>query len=109
MFFQVNGQRIAITSNQIIEDRLGKSGIICVEDLIHEIFTVGPNFQYASNFLWPFKVSFSAISGLNSTNLICMLSFFNRWHVNNCWLKSFLSLHDCHIFIVLINFVVFQQ
>lgn len=35
---------------------LGRGGIICVEDLIHEIFTVGPKFKYTSNFLWPFKV-----------------------------------------------------
>ena len=32
-------------------------GIICIEDLIHEIFTVGPAFKQASNFLWPFKLS----------------------------------------------------
>merc|ERR1712008_555019 len=32
-------------------------GIICVEDLVHEIMTVGPNFRYASNFLWPFKLN----------------------------------------------------
>nr|ACY71256.1 ribosomal protein L7 [Chrysomela tremula] len=56
-FAKVNGQRIPITSNQIIEDRLGRAGIICVEDLIHEIFTVGPKFKYASNFLWPFKLN----------------------------------------------------
>ncbi len=36
---------------------LGKYGIICVEDLIHEIFTVGPHFKQASNFLWPVKLS----------------------------------------------------
>ena len=35
----------------------GKWGIICVEDLIHEIFTTGPRFKYANNFLWPFKLS----------------------------------------------------
>jgi large subunit ribosomal protein L7e len=56
-FAKINGQRVAITSNQIIENRLGKSGIICMEDLIHQIFTVGPNFKYASNFLWPFKLN----------------------------------------------------
>jgi hypothetical protein len=27
----------------VIEQSLGKFNIICVEDLIHEIFTVGPN------------------------------------------------------------------
>ncbi|ENN70905.1 hypothetical protein HUJ04_003469 [Dendroctonus ponderosae] len=56
-FAKVNGQRIPISSNQIVEDRLGKAGLICVPDLIHEIFTVGPNFKYASNFLWPFKLN----------------------------------------------------
>lgn len=35
---------------------LGKHGIICVEDLIHEIMTVGPHFKEANNFLWPFKL-----------------------------------------------------
>jgi len=36
---------------------LGKHNIICVEDLIHEIYTVGPHFKEANNFLWPFKLS----------------------------------------------------
>ena len=53
----INGNRTPITSNDLIEESLGKHGIICVEDLIHEIFTVGPNFKYASNFLWPFKLN----------------------------------------------------
>jgi large subunit ribosomal protein L7e len=54
---KVNKQRIALTDNSIVEESLGKYGIICVEDLIHEIYTVGPNFKQASNFLWPFKLS----------------------------------------------------
>merc|ERR1712034_109860 len=56
-FVKVDGNRTPITSNDIIEGKLGKMGIICVEDLIHEILTVGPNFKYASNFLWPFKLN----------------------------------------------------
>ena len=31
--------------------------MICIEDLIHEIFTVGPHFKQATNFLWPFKLN----------------------------------------------------
>jgi large subunit ribosomal protein L7e len=54
---KIDKQRIALTDNAIIEESLGKYGIICVEDLIHEIFTVGPNFKQASNFLWPFKLN----------------------------------------------------
>ncbi|EEH35440.2 60S ribosomal protein L7-C [Paracoccidioides lutzii Pb01] len=54
---KVNKQRVALSDNQIIEENLGKFGIVCMEDLIHEIYTVGPNFKQASNFLWPFKLS----------------------------------------------------
>ncbi|OMH83500.1 60S ribosomal protein L7, partial [Zancudomyces culisetae] len=41
----------------VIQQALGKFGIICIEDLVHEIFTVGPNFKQANTFLWPFKLS----------------------------------------------------
>ena len=51
------GQRISIQSNTIIEKHLNAHDIICVEDLIHEIFTVGDKFKFASNFLWPFKLN----------------------------------------------------
>jgi large subunit ribosomal protein L7e len=54
---KINGQRIPFTSNLIIEEGLGKFGIKCVEDLIHEIHTCGPHFKEANNFLWPFKLS----------------------------------------------------
>lgn len=35
---------------------LGEHNIICMEDLVHEICTVGPAFKEANNFLWPFKL-----------------------------------------------------
>ncbi|KAH8732174.1 ribosomal protein L30, ferredoxin-like fold domain-containing protein [Phaeosphaeriaceae sp. PMI808] len=54
---KVDKQRLPLTDNEIIENNLGKYGIICMEDLIHEIYTVGPNFKQASNFLWPFKLN----------------------------------------------------
>ncbi|KAK4968768.1 60S ribosomal protein L7 [Elasticomyces elasticus] len=54
---KVDKQRIPLTDNAIIEEHLGKLGIVCMEDLIHEIYTVGPNFKQAANFLWPFKLS----------------------------------------------------
>ncbi|KAL2866894.1 60S ribosomal uL30 domain-containing protein [Aspergillus lucknowensis] len=54
---KIDKQRVPLTDNQIIEEHLGKFGIICLEDLIHEIYTVGPNFKQANNFLWPFKLS----------------------------------------------------
>jgi len=54
---KVNKQRIPLTDNQIIEQSLGKFGIVCIEDIIHEIYTVGPYFKQVTNFLWPFKLS----------------------------------------------------
>eukprot|EP00276_Gloeochaete_wittrockiana_P008828 CAMPEP_0184655640 /NCGR_PEP_ID=MMETSP0308-20130426/14107_1 /TAXON_ID=38269 /ORGANISM="Gloeochaete witrockiana, Strain SAG 46.84" /LENGTH=238 /DNA_ID=CAMNT_0027092261 /DNA_START=16 /DNA_END=732 /DNA_ORIENTATION=+ len=54
---KINGQRIPINSNEVIEERLGSKGIICVEDLVHEIFTVGPHFKEANRFLWPFALN----------------------------------------------------
>ncbi|KAH7674734.1 large subunit ribosomal protein L7e protein [Dioscorea alata] len=53
---KLNKQRAPLTENAIIEEALGKFGIICIEDLIHEIMTVGPHFKEANNFLWPFKL-----------------------------------------------------
>lgn len=35
----------------------GKHGIICLEDLIHEIYSVGKSFVAANNFLLPFRLS----------------------------------------------------
>lgn len=54
---KVNHQRVPLTDNHIIEKALGKYGIICIEDLVHEIYTVGPNFKEANNFLWQFRLS----------------------------------------------------
>merc|ERR1711990_72199 len=41
---KVNKNRIPLNDNSVMED------------LVHEIVTVGPNFTKANNFLWPFKL-----------------------------------------------------
>merc|ERR1711970_1476279 len=56
-FVKIDGRRIPLTSNNLVEENLGGKGLICIEDLVHEVFTVGPNFQKATNFLWPFKLN----------------------------------------------------
>jgi len=56
-FGKVNKMRIPLSNNQVIEKSLGRNNIICIEDLVHEIFTVGDNFKKATNFLWPFKLN----------------------------------------------------
>jgi len=54
---KVDKQRIPLTDNSIIAKSLGSHNIICMEDLVHEIYTCGPHFKEANNFLWPFKLS----------------------------------------------------
>ncbi len=79
---KINRQRKALTDNAMIEKSLGRHGIICIEDLIHEIATVGPHFKQASNFLWPFKLNnpngkLIFIFPLKFSNSILLL--LNRW------------------------------
>nr|CAD1840277.1 unnamed protein product [Ananas comosus var. bracteatus] len=53
---KLNKQRVPLSDNSVIEQGLGKHDIICIEDLVHEILSVGPHFKEANNFLWPFKL-----------------------------------------------------
>jgi len=54
---RVRGIRTPFVSNAVIEKRLGRFGITCMEDLIHEIHTVGKNFKEANHFLWAFHLN----------------------------------------------------
>lgn len=40
-----NYSRLPITSNEMISENLGKYGIHGVDDLVHEIYKVGPAFK----------------------------------------------------------------
>ena len=51
-YLKESGARVPIQSNEQIEAHLGKYGIICVEDLVHEIASCGPHFKEANNLLW---------------------------------------------------------
>jgi len=65
---KVQKRRVPLSDNSIIEGSLGSHDIICMEDLIHEIVSVGKNFKAASNFLWPFKLSAPKGGFSNVTN-----------------------------------------
>jgi len=56
-FGRVNHQRRGITDNALIEKTLGEHGMVCIEDLVHEIYTVGPKFKQVNKFFWPFKLN----------------------------------------------------
>merc|ERR1719395_416043 len=44
-FGKINKQRLPLNDNSVIETALGKHGIVCMDDLVHEIYTVGPHFK----------------------------------------------------------------
>lgn len=58
---------IILNDNNIVEEKLGEYGIICIEDIIHEINSLGENFQEVNFFLQPFKLNKEA-SGFNALN-----------------------------------------
>jgi len=57
-YLKMNGQRTAMTDNRLVEQQLGEYGVVCVEDIIHEISTLGPHFKQVNQSLWPFKLTF---------------------------------------------------
>ena len=46
-----------LMDNTVIEAALGDVGVICMEDLVHEIFTMGPQFKRVNAFLGKFNLS----------------------------------------------------
>ncbi len=56
-FANLGGQRRPLTDNMTIEEALGHLGILCLNDLVNEIYSVGPNFDEVSNFLMTFKLA----------------------------------------------------
>jgi len=56
-FAKIDRQRIPINDNSVVSRELGKYGIICIEDVIHEIVNCGKHFKEVNNFLWPFKLN----------------------------------------------------
>lgn len=53
-FMRYNEKRTPISSNTQIEEVFGDIGILCLEDIIHEIITVGPNFDKIMKVMYPF-------------------------------------------------------
>ncbi|KAL3633088.1 hypothetical protein CASFOL_026072 [Castilleja foliolosa] len=51
---KIGTQRLPLTDNNIVEQELGQHDIICIEDIVNEIATVGPHFKAVTNFLCPF-------------------------------------------------------
>jgi large subunit ribosomal protein L7e len=57
-FAKIDSKRVPLSDNTIIEGALGKAhGVICQEDLVHEICEGGDAFSPVTKFLWPFRLS----------------------------------------------------
>lgn len=65
-FLRIKGKRTAINSNKLIEDHLGEFGCICIEDIVHDLFTVSENFKNVRSLLLPFSVSFFSMIQVTS-------------------------------------------
>lgn len=56
-FGSIKGQKVPLSDNTILERELGdQHGIICMEDLVHELTEVGSAFDAVSKFLVPFPL-----------------------------------------------------
>lgn len=80
-FGRVNKQRVALTDNAIVEAALSaktNGEVICVEDIINQIFTCGPHYKAASTFLSHFKLS-SPLGGFSKK-----LLHFNEGGESGC-------------------------
>lgn len=56
----INGKRIPLSDNTIVENALGEKtdgGVICVDDLVHELHSVGDEFGRVTKFLWTFQLA----------------------------------------------------
>lgn len=53
----LDGVRKPLSDNITVEKALGDKDILCLNDLTHEIYTVGPNFEVSLDVLCPFKLA----------------------------------------------------
>jgi large subunit ribosomal protein L7e len=54
------GEKMPLQNNVVVEQNFGKLNIVCMEDIIHEIYKNGPNFEAVVKFLLPFRLKPSA-------------------------------------------------
>jgi large subunit ribosomal protein L7e len=57
---KLDGKRIPLSDNTIVEKALGDStdgSVICIDDMVHELETIGDQFKKVNTFLWSFQLS----------------------------------------------------
>ncbi|KAM0957083.1 hypothetical protein ACFX13_025888 [Malus domestica] len=56
-FAKIDKKKVPLTDNNLIEQAMGQHDVICIEDIVHEISTIGPHFKEVTGFLWPFVLN----------------------------------------------------
>jgi len=54
---EVDGVKSALSSNVIIENKFAKEGLLCLDDVVKEIFGAGQHFELLTKFMYPFKLT----------------------------------------------------
>jgi large subunit ribosomal protein L7e len=56
-YTKTDGMKKPLNTNLVVENLLGDKNILCLNDLVHEVYNLGPNLQDAVNILEPFDLS----------------------------------------------------
>ncbi|XLS57910.1 hypothetical protein HN51_007665 [Arachis hypogaea] len=66
---KIEKRKVPLTDNNIIEQELGKYGIVCIEDMVHQIYNVGPHFKEVIRLMWPFELN-KPVGGLTGSKTL---------------------------------------
>ncbi|MED6179710.1 hypothetical protein PIB30_003034 [Stylosanthes scabra] len=66
---KIENQEVLLTDNNIIEQELGKYGIVCIEYTVHQIYNVGPHFKEVIQMLWPLGLN-KLVGGLTGSKTL---------------------------------------
>lgn len=66
---------VKLDNNQAVEDKFGDDlGIICIEDIIHELVSLGDNFKSVNSWILPFKLT-EPVSGWGPRSKLAKLQY----------------------------------
>ena len=53
----MKGEKVALSSNVIIENTFKDQQLLCIEDVVKQLFECGPHFTDINKFMCPFKLT----------------------------------------------------
>lgn len=71
---------VKLDNNQVVEDKFEDLGLICIEDLIHELINLTDNFIPITSWLLPFKLN-SPVNGWGPQAKLARLQYANNHKV----------------------------